>query len=169
VLQAVGDIVVGSVLGPSSQRANESRIAMFLAGFPETVPVRTVNRCTARLYILPAASIGIPSMRCKPGSFRESFCEAIHCPEPWLTWRHVPPCRQCSSGLQAIADVAAAIQSGYYTIGIGAGVETMSINPMAWEGGVNPKVETCPAAGNCLLPMGAPLLHCLSSRAACAW
>jgi acetyl-CoA acyltransferase 1 len=41
----VGDIVVGSVLGPSSQRANESRIAMFLAGFPETVPVRTVNRC----------------------------------------------------------------------------------------------------------------------------
>ena len=63
-------------------------------------------------------------------------------------------CRQCSSGLQAIADVAAAIQAGYYTIGIGAGVETMSINPMAWEGGVNPKIETCPAAGNCLLPMG---------------
>ena len=44
LLQAVGDIVVGSVLGPSSQRANECRIAMFLAGFPETVPVRTVNR-----------------------------------------------------------------------------------------------------------------------------
>jgi acetyl-CoA acyltransferase 1 len=63
-------------------------------------------------------------------------------------------CRQCSSGLQAIADVAAAIQAGYYTIGIGAGVETMSINPMAWEGGVNPKIETCAAAGNCLLPMG---------------
>ena len=42
--QAVGDIVVGSVLGPSSQRANEARIGMFLAGFPETVPVRTVNR-----------------------------------------------------------------------------------------------------------------------------
>lgn len=73
MLQAVGDIVVGSVLGPSSQRANESRIAMFLAGFPETVPVRTVNRCTARLYILPAVSIGIPSMRCKPGSFRVSI------------------------------------------------------------------------------------------------
>ena len=44
LLQDVGDIVVGSVLGPSSQRANECRIAMFLAGFPETVPVRTVNR-----------------------------------------------------------------------------------------------------------------------------
>ncbi len=47
-MQAVGDIVVGSVLGPSSQRANESRIAMFLAGFPETVPVRTVNRRAPR-------------------------------------------------------------------------------------------------------------------------
>lgn len=44
VLQAIGDVVIGSVLGPSSQRANECRIAMFLAGYPETVPVRTVNR-----------------------------------------------------------------------------------------------------------------------------
>ena len=44
LLQAIGDVVIGSVLGPSSQRANECRIAMFLAGYPETVPVRTVNR-----------------------------------------------------------------------------------------------------------------------------
>lgn len=42
--QAIGDVVIGSVLGASSQRANECRIAMFLAGYPETVPVRTVNR-----------------------------------------------------------------------------------------------------------------------------
>lgn len=41
---AIGDIVVGSVLGPSSQRANEARIASFFAGIPEEVPVRTVNR-----------------------------------------------------------------------------------------------------------------------------
>lgn len=43
-LQAVGDVCFGSVMGPSSQRANECRIAMFLAGFPESVPVHTVNR-----------------------------------------------------------------------------------------------------------------------------
>lgn len=42
--EAIGDIVIGSVLGPSSQRANEARIASFFAGIPETVPVRTVNR-----------------------------------------------------------------------------------------------------------------------------
>lgn len=45
----IGDIVVGSVLGPSSQRANEARIASFFAGIPEEVPVRTVNRYVDRL------------------------------------------------------------------------------------------------------------------------
>ena len=70
-VQAVGDIVVGSVLGPSSQRANEARIAMFLAGFPETVPVRTVNRrapgllaqTTAALHSAPAPHL--PSDGCR--------------------------------------------------------------------------------------------------------
>jgi hypothetical protein len=47
----VGDVVIGSVLGPSSQRANEARIAMFLAGMPETVPVHTVNRCAGFLTL----------------------------------------------------------------------------------------------------------------------
>ncbi|KAA0033267.1 3-ketoacyl-CoA thiolase 2, peroxisomal-like [Cucumis melo var. makuwa] len=101
----VGDIVVGSVLGPGSQRASECRMAAFYAGFPETVPVRTVNR-------------------------------------------------QCSSGLQAVADVAAAIKAGFYDIGIGAGLESMTVNPMAWEGSVNPKVKMFEQAQNCLLPMG---------------
>ncbi|PHU21441.1 3-ketoacyl-CoA thiolase 2, peroxisomal [Capsicum chinense] len=101
----VGDIVVGSVLAPGSQRASECRMAAFYAGFPETVPIRTVNR-------------------------------------------------QCSSGLQAVADVAAAIKAGFYDIGIGAGLESMTTNPMAWEGSVNPKVKTMVQAQDCLLPMG---------------
>nr|XP_043629826.1 3-ketoacyl-CoA thiolase 2, peroxisomal [Erigeron canadensis] len=101
----VGDIVVGSVLGAGSQRASECRMAAFYAGFPETVPVRTVNR-------------------------------------------------QCSSGLQAVADVAAAIKAGFYDIGIGAGLESMTTNPMAWEGSVNPRVKTMAEARDCLLPMG---------------
>ncbi|XP_076889141.1 3-ketoacyl-CoA thiolase 2, peroxisomal-like [Bidens hawaiensis] len=101
----VGDIVVGSVLGAGSQRASECRMAAFYAGFPESVPVRTVNR-------------------------------------------------QCSSGLQAVADVAAAIKAGFYDIGIGAGLESMTSNPMAWDGSVNPKVKTMAQAQDCLLPMG---------------
>lgn len=101
----IGDIVVGTVLAPGSQRASECRMAAFYAGFPETVPIRTVNR-------------------------------------------------QCSSGLQAVADVAAAIKAGFYDIGIGAGLESMTTNPMAWDGSVNPRVKTMAEAQNCLLPMG---------------
>ncbi|KAL3695666.1 hypothetical protein R1sor_009742 [Riccia sorocarpa] len=62
--------------------------------------------------------------------------------------------RQCSSGLQAIADVAAAIKSGYYEIGIGGGVESMTKDAMAFDGDVNPKIQTCQQAADCLLPMG---------------
>ncbi|MQL71311.1 hypothetical protein Taro_003616 [Colocasia esculenta] len=101
----VGDIVVGTVLAPGSQRASECRMAAFYAGFPETVPIRTVNR-------------------------------------------------QCSSGLQAVADVAAAIKAGFYDIGIGAGLESMTSNPMAWEGSINPKAKIYTQAQDCLLPMG---------------
>ena len=103
--EAIGDVVFGSVLGPSSQRANECRMAMFYAGFPDTVPVQTVNR-------------------------------------------------QCSSGLQAIASVAAAIKAGMYTVGIAGGVESMTSNPMAWEGGINPRAAENQCAADCLLPMG---------------
>ncbi|PRW59580.1 3-ketoacyl- thiolase peroxisomal [Chlorella sorokiniana] len=103
--EAVGDVCFGSVMGPSSQRANECRIAMFLAGFPTSVPVHTVNR-------------------------------------------------QCSSGLQAIAEVAASIRAGFYTIGIAGGVESMTTNPMAWEGAINPRVAESQCAQDCLLPMG---------------
>jgi hypothetical protein len=38
--------------------------------------------------------------------------------------------RQCSSGLQAVAHIASAIQAGQLTIGIGGGVESMSFYPM---------------------------------------
>jgi acetyl-CoA acyltransferase 1 len=103
--KVIGDIVIGSVLGPSSQRANECRIASFLAGIPETVPVHTVNR-------------------------------------------------QCSSGLQAIASVAAAIKSGFYTVGLAGGVETMTNNAMSWDGGINPRIKDVPQAASCLMPMG---------------
>lgn len=35
--------------------------------------------------------------------------------------------RQCSSGLQACVDIANAIKSGMIEVGIGAGVESMSL------------------------------------------
>ncbi|KAK9993205.1 hypothetical protein SO802_022908 [Lithocarpus litseifolius] len=101
----VGDIVVGTVLAPGSDRAIECRMAAFYAGFPETVPLRTVNR-------------------------------------------------QCSSGLQAVSDVAAYIKAGFYDIGIGAGVESMSIDTVNKLRQINPKVDIFKQAKDCLLPMG---------------
>ncbi|XP_047311561.1 3-ketoacyl CoA thiolase 1, peroxisomal-like [Impatiens glandulifera] len=101
----VDDIIVGSVLPPGSQRAIECRMASFYAGFPETVPIRTVNR-------------------------------------------------QCSSGLQAVADVAAFIKAGFYDIGIGAGLETMTIDQIQETRSVNRRVEIFSQARDCLLPMG---------------
>lgn len=66
--------------------------------------------------------------------------------------------RQCSSGLQAIASIASAISSGWIDVGIGAGMESMSLNygniaSMSFsshllDGGSENQVS------DCLLPMG---------------
>jgi len=73
---AIGDVCVGNVqLGGSY--AGPARMAQFVAGFPETVPLNAVNR-------------------------------------------------QCSSGLQAVANIANAIAAGQIDGGIGAGVESMT-------------------------------------------
>lgn len=64
--------------------------------------------------------------------------------------------RQCSSGLQAVADVASAIKAGVYDIGIAAGVECMSLASIGqdapqvcWE-----KVGEVQDAMDCTTPMG---------------
>jgi acetyl-CoA acyltransferase len=61
--------------------------------------------------------------------------------------------RFCSSGLHAIADVAKAINAGEYKVGIGGGVESMSMVPMGGHRpSANPSLmETLPAA---YTPMG---------------
>ncbi|KAG5191095.1 Thiolase, N-terminal domain-containing protein [Tribonema minus] len=64
--------------------------------------------------------------------------------------------RQCSSGLQAVANVASGIRSGFYDIGIAAGVECMSLASMSgsvpqvnWDA-----VNACREAKDCTIPMG---------------
>lgn len=72
----------------------------------------------------------------------------------------VPLCttnRQCSSGLQACMNIAASIRSGFIDIGIGGGVESMSVNAIggAQKGFVlNPKVMDYELAKDALTPMG---------------
>ncbi len=65
--------------------------------------------------------------------------------------------RQCSSGLQAVANVANAIRAGQIDIGIGAGFESMSTHQMHkqpmpdvdWD-----VMQSCKDAMDCLIPMG---------------
>ncbi|KAG8530996.1 uncharacterized protein KY384_004353 [Bacidia gigantensis] len=63
--------------------------------------------------------------------------------------------RQCSSGLQACVDIANAIRSGMIDVGIGAGVESMSMQ--YGPGAVtefSELLESHPEAKNCKVPMG---------------
>lgn len=63
--------------------------------------------------------------------------------------------RQCSSGLQAAANIAGAIKAGYIDIGIGAGVESMTqYYESASYGDLDLEFQSVPAAADCLLPMG---------------
>ncbi|KAG0093063.1 3-ketoacyl-CoA thiolase with broad chain length specificity [Podila epicladia] len=65
--------------------------------------------------------------------------------------------RQCSSGLQAVVSIATHIQAGLIDIGIGAGVEsmTMGYGPSAMAPNVSEKIPAnCEAAEDCNLPMG---------------
>lgn len=82
--------------------------------------------------------------------------------------------RQCSSGLRAVADGAASIKAGFYDIGkfmpflylslnfpvqhathagIGVGLKSMTANSANWEGSIDPKVNTCQQAQDCLLSL----------------
>ncbi|PGH08503.1 hypothetical protein AJ79_05993 [Helicocarpus griseus UAMH5409] len=63
--------------------------------------------------------------------------------------------RQCSSGLQAVVDIANAIKTGMIDIGIGAGVESMS--QQYGPGAVSEfseQFEEHEEAANCKVPMG---------------
>ncbi|XP_021121742.1 3-ketoacyl-CoA thiolase A, peroxisomal isoform X5 [Heterocephalus glaber] len=75
--EQLGDISVGNVLQPGAG-AIMARIAQFLSGIPETVPLSTVNR-------------------------------------------------QCSSGLQAVANIAGGIRNGSYGIGMACGITSEKV------------------------------------------
>lgn len=102
----VGDLVAGTVLQRGDTSVVELRVAGMLSGFPESVPVKIVNRL-------------------------------------------------CSSGLQAIADGAAAIEAGYQKIVIAGGFEMMSLASMDnKEIRPNSKARKNKEALGCYMSMG---------------
>ncbi|KAI4833273.1 hypothetical protein KUCAC02_016183 [Chaenocephalus aceratus] len=117
----LGDVCVGNVLQPGAG-ALVARIAHFLSGFPETVPVSTVNR-------------------------------------------------QCSSGLQALFNIAGAIRGGSIDLGLACGsIKCVSFvcvsfvcGVSAWRaalrsmgdpGDLSPRLTDFDKARDCIIPMG---------------
>ena len=103
----IDDVCIGNVLQPGAG-AHTSRIAMFLAGLPDTASLQAVNR-------------------------------------------------QCSSGLQAVMNIANSIRAGQINFGIAGGVESMSLFSM--EAVVDPNILSqdvfeVEGARNCLMNMG---------------
>uniref|UniRef100_A0A8C4U6X3 Acetyl-CoA acyltransferase 1 n=1 Tax=Falco tinnunculus TaxID=100819 RepID=A0A8C4U6X3_FALTI len=63
--------------------------------------------------------------------------------------------RQCSSGLQAIINIAGGIRNGSYDIGLACGVETMSLRSANNPGDISSSMMENSKARDCLIPMGA--------------
>ncbi|XP_075994257.1 3-ketoacyl-CoA thiolase, peroxisomal [Genypterus blacodes] len=100
----LGDVCVGNVLQPGAG-ALMARVSHFLSGFPESVPVYTVNR-------------------------------------------------QCSSGLQALFNIAGAIRSGSIDLGLACGVESMSLRSVGNPGDLSSRLMDNEKARDCIIPMG---------------
>ncbi|XP_063777869.1 3-ketoacyl-CoA thiolase, peroxisomal isoform X1 [Pseudophryne corroboree] len=62
--------------------------------------------------------------------------------------------RQCSSGLQAIINIAGGIRNGSYDIGLACGVESMSLASVGNPGDISPRIVDNSNARDCLIPMG---------------
>ncbi|KAM4689189.1 3-ketoacyl-CoA thiolase, peroxisomal [Discoglossus pictus] len=62
--------------------------------------------------------------------------------------------RQCSSGLQAIINIAGGIRNGSYDIGLACGVESMSLKSVGNPGDISPRTVDNSKARDCLIPMG---------------
>uniref|UniRef100_A0A8C5ALF4 Acetyl-CoA acyltransferase 1 n=1 Tax=Gadus morhua TaxID=8049 RepID=A0A8C5ALF4_GADMO len=63
--------------------------------------------------------------------------------------------RQCSSGLQALFNIAGAIKSGSIDLGLACGVESMSLQEMGNPGDLSPRLVDFEKARACVVPMGA--------------
>ncbi|KAJ3611635.1 hypothetical protein NHX12_021650 [Muraenolepis orangiensis] len=62
--------------------------------------------------------------------------------------------RQCSSGLQALFNIAGAIKSGSIDLGLACGTESMSLQSIGSPGDVSSRLMDFDKARDCIIPMG---------------
>ncbi|XP_012671659.1 3-ketoacyl-CoA thiolase, peroxisomal [Clupea harengus] len=62
--------------------------------------------------------------------------------------------RQCSSGLQALFNIAGGIRNGSYDLGLACGMESMSLRSVGNPGDVSSRLMDNEKARDCIIPMG---------------
>lgn len=149
------DVVIVSAVRTPLCRAKKGGLAKLP---PSTLLSVVLKECTQRCQVSPVdvedVCVGnVLSPASGAAAFRMAQLQAGFPNTSSLSTTN----RQCSSGLQAVAHIANAIANGQLTIGIGAGVESMSTHPMKgipmpdvdWE-----KMQSSKEAMDCLTPMG---------------
>ncbi|KAL7405076.1 hypothetical protein ABVT39_023407 [Epinephelus coioides] len=126
----LGDVCVGNVLQPGAG-AVMARVAHFLSGFPETVPVYTVNR---------QCSSGLQAVFNIAGT-NSSLLSSSHVNVPRVHSDLNPVC-------------AGAIRSRSIDLGLACGVESMSLRGIGDPGDLSSRLTDNDKARDCLIPMG---------------
>ncbi len=155
------DVVIVSAVRTPLTRAKKGGLAKVP---PSTLLSTALNGCLSHAFS------GAGSNTLSPVDVEDICIGNVLCSNAAITARmaaltvpipHTTPIstvnRQCSSGLQAVANIANSIKSGQIDIGIGGGFESMTFNPMNkasmpdvdWD-----VMNKCSVAMDCLIPMG---------------
>ncbi|KAI9312400.1 Thiolase, N-terminal domain-containing protein [Dichotomocladium elegans] len=148
------DVVIVSALRSAITRA---RKGPFAGTLPEEILSGVFQGIIKQTGIDPAIvnDIAVGNVLPAGGGATNARMAALHAGFPETSSINTVN-RQCSSGLQAVVQIATAIQAGLIEVGIGAGVESMSKNYGAASLAPSSEriADSCPAAADCLLPMG---------------
>ncbi|KAI7878195.1 thiolase [Lichtheimia hyalospora FSU 10163] len=148
------DVVIVSALRSAITRA---RKGPFAEALPEEILSGVFQGILKQSKINPALvnDIAVGNVLPAGGGATNARMAALHAGFPETTSVNTVN-RQCSSGLQAVVQIATAIQAGLIEVGIGAGVESMTHNygPQSLAPSSDKIAESCPAAADCLVPMG---------------
>jgi acetyl-CoA acyltransferase 1 len=165
IVQAIRTPLCRARKGGLAQHPPATLLSTVLRGVLLKDPTTTTTTISDADYLVPPSSIQdicVGNVLSPPTSAVSFRMAALSVNIPHTTSLSTTN-RQCSSGLQAVANIAHAIQCGSINIGIGAGVESMSFNPMHelyekfppevdWETMQN--CENSQEVMDCLIPMG---------------
>jgi len=133
----------------------KGRKGTFKDTFPDDMLAAVLKAVVERVNLDKALVEDIQVGNClQPGSGANSARQAMFYVGFPATTSVAAVNRQCSSGLQSVANIAAAITAGVIDVGIGAGVESMSGIAAANPKKPNPRVKTNDLAKDCMIPMG---------------